>query len=80
MDKRPLESRRQNCRGIYIIAKELKSDFEKELKRFVCYVYVPKSNVVSVKDAIRFKMNLSDISLLPPSPGAFHQHILRSYE
>ena len=44
-------------------------------------VYVPKSNVVSVKDArwIRFKMNSSNIALLPPSPGAFHQHILRSY-
>ena len=24
-------------------------------------------------------MNSSNISLLPPSPGAFHQHILRSY-
>ena len=31
--------------------KELLSDFEKEIERFVCNVYVPESNVVSVKDA-----------------------------
>ena len=49
MAKRLLESRRQTCRVIYIIV--LKSDFEKELKRFVCNVYVSKSNGVSVKDA-----------------------------
>ena len=74
--------------GFTLYPKELKSDFENELKRFVLNVYVyvfnvyvPKSNVVSLKNVrwIRFKMNSSNISLLPPSPGVFHQHILRSY-
>ena len=59
----------------------LTTNFERELERFVCNVYVLKVNFSNVKDVRwnRFKINSSNISLLPPSPGALHQHTLRSY-
>ena len=59
----------------------LTTNFEREFERFVCNVYVPKVNFSNVKDVRwnRFKINSSKISLLPPSPGALHQHTLRSY-
>ena len=75
-----LQAENKIVEAFTLYPKELVSGFGKEQEQFVCYVYVPESNVVGVKGArwIRFKMNLSNISLLPP-PGTFHQHILRSH-
>ena len=61
--------------------KKLISENETELERFVCQVYVTKSNISKLNIArwIKFKSNSSNLSQLPPSPGSFKQHILRSY-
>ena len=48
---------------------KLTTNFERELERFVCNVYVPKVNFSNVKD-VRwngFKINSSNVSLLSPS-------------
>ena len=60
---------------------DLTADTESELERFVCDVYVPNKNISKVKEArwIKFKTNSSNISSLPPTQGALHQHHLRSH-
>ena len=60
---------------------DLTADTESELERFVCDVYVPNKNISKVKEArwIKFKINSSNISSLPPTLGALHQHLLRSH-
>ena len=76
-----LEAEENTVEAFTSYTHNLTTNFGRELERFICNVYVPKVNFSNVKDVRwnRFKINSSNISLLPPSHGALHQHTLRSY-